>query len=55
MNRRATLDIINFITGLLIIAGGVMVIFNYVNLGLLVTIIGTLFKALEVVLRSRVK
>lgn len=54
-NKRGSIDIISIITGVIIILGGIFVVFNYVNLGLLISLIGTLFKALEVVLKSGVR
>lgn len=54
-NKKSMVDIINLITGLLLIMGGVLVISNYVNLGLLLAIIGTLFKALEIVIKTGIK
>lgn len=55
MNKREAIDIINIVTGITIILGGIFVAFNYVDLGLLISLIGTLFKALEVVLKSGVR
>mgnify|MGYP001571390712 CR=1 FL=1 len=55
-NKKAILlDPINIISSIIIIAGGVLVLLNYVNLGLLVTIIGTFFKAMEFVIKSGIK
>lgn len=55
MNKRGNLDAINIIIGIIIILGGVLVTLNYINLGLLISLIGTLFKALEVVLKTGVR
>jgi len=55
-NKKAlTLDPLNIISGIIIIAGGILVLLSYVNLGLLITLIGTLFKAFEVVIKSGAK
>ena len=55
-NKKAlTLDPLNIISGIIIIAGGILVLLSYVNLGLLITLIVTLFKAFEVVIKSVAK
>jgi len=54
-SKKATIDIVNLIAGIIIISGGVLVMLNYINLGLLVTIIGILFKAIEVVIKGGIK
>lgn len=46
---------INTLAGLLIVAGGILVIFNYVNLGLLVTLLGSLIEAIKVILSQGVR
>jgi len=55
VNKKASMDPINLIVGIVIIFGGVLVTLNYINLGLLVTVIGTLFKAIEVVIKGEIK
>ena len=55
-NKKAlSLDPLNIISGIIIIAGGILVLLNYINLGLLTTLIGTLFKAVEAVIKTGVK
>jgi len=55
-NKKAlNLDPINIISGIIIIGGGLLVLLNYVNLGLLIALIGTLFKAFESVIKLGVK
>ena len=53
--KALTLDPINIIAGIIVIAGGFLVLLNYVNLGLLMAIIGTLFKAFETAIKSGIK
>ena len=44
------INILDLILGLCIVAGGISIIFNYVNLGLLLAALGTLFEALKIVI-----
>ena len=55
VKKKGSVDPINLIAGIVMISGGVLVTLNYVNLGLLITVIGTLFKALEVGLTGGMK
>ena len=55
VDKKGTIDAVNLIAGIVIIFGGILVTLNYVNLGLLITVIGTLFKAIEVVIKGGIK
>lgn len=54
-NKKAQADIINLLAGIIIIAGGIAVVFNYVNLGLLLGGLGALIEAIKIVLSQGVK
>ncbi len=47
MNKLGSLNLINLITGITIISGGFLVIFNFSNLGFILAILGSLIKAIE--------
>jgi len=51
MNKKSlTFNPIDVISGLIIVAGGILIIFSNVNIGILLTIVGSLFEALKIVL-----
>lgn len=52
MNKKAMFSIIDLIAGAIIIAGGVLVLINYVNVGLLLAGLGTVFEAVKIVLQQ---
>jgi len=55
MNKRASIDAINFIAGLIVISGGLSVALNYVNLGLLLSGIGAVIEAIKIVTAGGLK
>jgi len=54
MNKKGQ-AFINVLGGLLILAGGILVIFDYVNLGLLLALLGSLIEAIKIILSQGVK
>lgn len=55
MSKKAQVNLINIIAGLIIVAGGIAVIFNYVNLGLLLSGLGAVIEAIKIVVRGGLK
>ncbi|MFW6233366.1 MAG: hypothetical protein ACOC3Z_01750 [Nanoarchaeota archaeon] len=53
--KKGQTEIINLIAGLIVIAGGVLVIFDYINLGLLLTGLGAVIEAIKLTLQQGVK
>jgi len=53
--KKAQTDAINIIAGLIIISGGALVIFNYINLGLLMAGLGTVIEAIKLVMQSGIR
>lgn len=47
-------SIYDIIAGLLIISGGVFVVFSYVNLGLFIALIGSLLEAIKILIKQGV-
>jgi hypothetical protein len=54
-NKKGILNIVNLICGLIIIAGGVSVFINYINLGLALAGLGILIEAIKMVLTHGLK
>jgi len=54
-NKRGQFSTINLIAGIIIMAGGVAVIFNYINLGLLLGGLGALIEAIKIVMNQGLK
>ncbi len=54
-NKGLTFNPVDIISGLIIIAGGVLIITSNVNIGILLTVIGSLFEALKIVLTQGLK
>jgi len=55
MSRKGAIEPVNLIAGIILIFGGILLISNSVNLGLLIALVGTLIKAIEVVIRGGIK
>ena len=55
MNNKVQTSTINLIAGLVIIAGGISVIFNYINLGLLLAGVGSVIEAIKLVTQYGIK
>ena len=49
MKRKAQVDLLNIIFGLIVISGGVVIMFNYVNLGSLLASLGLIFELIKLV------
>lgn len=49
------LELINIISGLLLVAGGLVVIFNYVNFGLLLCGLGVVIESIKIVMSQGLK
>jgi hypothetical protein len=49
MNKKAQADAVNIIAGLIVIAGGIAVALNYVNLGLLLSGLGAVIEAIKII------
>ena len=54
-SKRGQLELINIISGLLLVAGGLVVIFNYVNFGLLLSGLAVVIEAVKIVMNQGLK
>ncbi|MFW5846937.1 MAG: hypothetical protein ACOCUU_02135 [Nanoarchaeota archaeon] len=55
MNNKAQSNVVNVMAGLILLAGGFSLIFNYVNLGLLLAGLGALIEAIKIVMQTGLK
>ena len=55
MNKKASINIIDLILGLFIVAGGISIIFSYVNLGLFLAALGTVLEAFKILISQGLK
>lgn len=55
MAKKGQFDIINTITGLIVIGGGIAILLNYVNLGFVTATIGMLIKSTEILTKTGLK
>ncbi len=51
MGKRAQADLLNIIFGIIVIAGGVVIAFNKINLGSLIASIGLVFELIKLVVQ----
>ncbi|MEK6820632.1 MAG: hypothetical protein AABX71_02880 [Nanoarchaeota archaeon] len=51
MAKKAQVDLLNLIFGIVVIAGGVVIVFNKVNLGSLIASIGLVFELIKIVVQ----
>lgn len=54
-NKKGQTELINIIAGLIVITGGVLVIFEYINLGLLFTGLGAVIEAIKLTIQQGVR
>ena len=54
-SKRGQLELINIISGLLLVSGGLVVIFNYVNFGLLLSGLAVVIEAVKIVMNQGLK
>ena len=54
MGNKAQVDLLNIIFGIIIISGGVIIMFNKINLGSLVASIGLVFELIKLVVQKGV-
>ena len=54
-NKKHQSIVLNLIIGLIIIGGGLSIIFNYINLGFFLTTLGPLTKILELTIIGELK
>lgn len=55
MDKKAiTLNLFDIICGLLIIAGGVFVVFSWINLGLFLSALGTFIETIKILIKQGV-
>ena len=54
-SKRGQLELINIISGLLLVSGGLVVIFNYVNFGLLLSGLAVVIEAVKIVMSQGLK
>jgi len=52
--KKAQIDLLNVIFGLIVISGGVIIAFNRVNLGSLITSLGLVFELIKLVVQKGV-
>ena len=50
--RKAQLDILNIIFGIIVISGGIIIAFNKVNLGSLIVSLGLVFELIKLVIQK---
>jgi len=50
MDKKASVSIIDIFLGIFIIAGGISIIFSYVNLGLFLAAFGTVLEAFKILI-----
>jgi hypothetical protein len=55
MNKKGQSDLLNILFGSIVVAGGALIIFNYVNLGLVITGLGVVFEGIKLVLSQGIK
>ena len=55
MDKKASVNIIDLILGLFIVAGGISIIFSYVNLGLFLAALGTVLEAFKILISQGLK
>ena len=53
--KKAQTNLINIIVGLIIVSGGLLVAFDYVNFGLLLAGLGVVFEGFKIVLTQGLK
>lgn len=52
MNKKASIDVLNVIFGIIVMIGGVIIIFDRVNLGSLIASIGLVFELIKIVIEK---
>ncbi len=52
MIKRAQIDLLNIIFGIIVISGGVIIAFGKINLGSLITSIGLVFELIKLVVQK---
>ena len=52
MEKRAQMDLLNMIFGLIVISGGIVIMFDYVNLGSLLAGLGLIFELIKLVVEK---
>ena len=52
MGKKASVDVLNVIFGLIVIVGGVIIMFDKVNLGSLIASMGLVFELIKIVIEK---
>ena len=52
MSKKASVDILNVIFGIVVIMGGVMIMFDKINLGSLIASMGLVFELIKIVIEK---
>lgn len=52
MNKKAYTDVLNIIFGIIVMMGGLIILFDKVNLGSLITSIGLVFELIKIVVEK---
>jgi len=52
MDKKASIDVLNIIFGIIVIIGGVIIMFDKVNLGSLIASMGLVFELIKIVIEK---